>query len=189
MGFETCTTSAGAKVLFSISSSDSVPTTNTAILAATTWKTPLTILFSRDLHILSLPKTVDPLGVHVPMTLHEQPMNTPCSKAWTLPGQSTHLTKQPWFIIRPTRLVSLGATRLVEHTACSTFRHFLWPQTATYLGDGSPSTFGAYQFPFAASFRIWLSSACSATNFFNGEFSFSRDFNCFAISGCMPPYF
>ena len=34
-----------------------------------------------------------------------------------------------------------------------------------------------------------MSRAWSATNFFNREFSFSRDFNCFTITGCIPPYF
>ncbi len=147
------------------------------------------MLFSRDLHVLSFPKTVDPLVVYVPMTLDEQSMNTLSSKTWTLPGQSTHFTKQPWFIIRPARLVSLGTTRLVEHTARSTFRHFLWPQTATYLGDCSPSTFRAYQFPFAASFKISMSRACSATIFFSRPFSFCRALSSLAISGAMPPYF
>ena len=164
------------------------PTTHAAILAAT-WKTPLTMLFSRDLHVLSLPKTVDPLGVHVPMTLDEQPMYAISSKTWTLPGQSTHLTKQLWFITRSARLVSLGTTRLIEHATCPTFRHFLWPQTATYLGDRSPSAFGAYQFPFAASFKISMSRACSATIFFSRPFSFCRALSSFAISGAIPPYF
>ncbi len=116
-------------------------------------------------------------------------MNTLRSKTWTLPGQSTHLTKQPWFIIRPASLVSLGTTRLIEHAARSTFRHFLWPQTATYLSDRSPLTFGAYQFPFAASFKISMSRACSATIFFSRPFSFCRPLSSFAISGAMPPYF
>ena len=123
------------------------------------------------------------------MTLDQQSMNAIRSKAWTLPGQSTHLAKQSWFIVWPSRLVALGTTRLVEHTACSTFRHFLWPQTATHFGDRSPSTFGAYQFPFAASFKISMSRACSATIFFSRPFSFCRAFSSFAISGAMPPYF
>jgi len=72
------------------------------------------------LHVLSFPKTVDAFVVYVPMTLDEQPMNTLSSKAWTLPGQSAHLTKQSWFIIRSARLVSLGAARLIEYAARST---------------------------------------------------------------------
>ena len=116
-------------------------------------------------------------------------MNALRSKAWALPGQSTHLAKQSWFIVWPARLVPLGTTRLVEHTACSTFRHFLRPQTATYFGDRSPSTFGAYQFPFAASFKISMSRACSATIFFSRAFSFCRAFSSLVISGAMPPYF
>ena len=147
------------------------------------------MLFSRDLHVFSLPKTVDALIVHAPMTPDQQPMNAFGPKAWTLPGQSTHFTKQPWFIIRPLQLVSLGTARLVEYTARSTLRHFLWPQTATHLGDRSPSTFGVYEFPFAASFKISMSRACSATIFFSRAFSFCKALSSFAIFGCMPPYF
>ena len=36
---------------------------------------------------------------------------------------------------------------------------------------------------------LLLRRACSATIFFSRAFSFSRALNCFAISGCMPPYF
>ena len=123
------------------------------------------------------------------MTLDQQSMNTLRSKAWALPGQSTHLTKQSWFIVWPARLVSLSATWLVEHAACATLRHLLWPQTATHFDDRSPSSFGAYQFPFAASFKISMSSACSATIFFSRAFSFCRAFSSLVISGAMPPYF
>jgi hypothetical protein len=36
----------------------------------------------------------------------------------------------------------------------------------------SPSKFGAYQFPFVASFKISIASACSVTIFFSRAFSF-----------------
>ena len=98
--------------------------THTAILAAT-GKTASAMLFSRDLHVLSLPKSVDSLVVYLPMTFHKQPMNAIGPVAWTLPRQTTHLTKQLGFIIRPARLVSLRTTRLIEHTARPTLRHFL----------------------------------------------------------------
>ncbi len=164
------------------------PVTHAAILAAT-GETSFAMLFSRDLHVLSLPKTVDSLLVYVPVACNKQTMNTLGPEAWTLPGQSSHLTKQLRFIIWSTRLVSLGVTRLIEDAASTALRYLPWPQTATYFGDHTPTTFGAYQFPFAASFRISMSSACSATIFFNRAFSFSRALSCLAISGCMPPYF
>ena len=123
------------------------------------------------------------------MTLDQQPMNAIRSKAWAPAGQSTHLTEQSPFIVGPPRLVTLGTTWLVEHAAGATLRHLLWPQTATHLGDRSPTSFGAYQFPFAASFKISMSSACSATIFFSRAFSFCRAFSSLVISGAMPPYF
>ena len=104
-----------------------------------------------------------------------------------LPGQSPHLSKQALFIGRPTRLITLCSSRLIEYTTRLTLRYLVGPQTATYLVDRPPSAFGAYQFPFAASLRISMSRAWSATNFFNREFSFSRAFNCLTISGCIIP--
>ena len=77
------------------------------------------MLFSRDLHVLLLPQSVNPFGIHSPVTGHEQPMNPLRPKAWTLPGQGSHFTQQPGFIIRPSRLVSLSAARLPQHSACA----------------------------------------------------------------------
>ena len=147
------------------------------------------MLFSRDLHVLPLPEMVDPLVVDVPVTLQRLPINTFSPKGWTLPGHSTHLTKQPWFIIWPVRLVSLGTTRWIERATCSMLRSLLGPQTATHLGDRSPPPSGAYPFPFADSFKISMSRAWSATIFFSRTFSFRRALTSFAISGCLPPYF
>jgi hypothetical protein len=61
------------------------PMTYTTILAATR-KTTAAVLFSRDLHVLLLPKTVNAFVIDVPMSLHQPSMNTVCSKAGTLPG-------------------------------------------------------------------------------------------------------
>ena len=71
-----------------------------------------------------------------------------------LPGQSPHLSKQPWLIGQRTWLITLRSSWLIEHTTRSTFRYLLGPQTSTYLSDRVPSMFGAYQFPFVASLRI-----------------------------------
>ena len=147
------------------------------------------MLFSGDLHVLSLSETVDPLVVDVPVTFQHLSINTFSPKSWALPGQSTHFTKQPWFIIRPWRLVSLDAARLVEHATCSTLRNQLGSQMATHLGDPSPLPFGAYQFPFTVSFQISISRAWLATIFFNRTFSFHSNLSSFSISRCLPPYF
>ena len=145
--------------------------TDTAILTATR-KTPLAMLFSRDLHVLSLPKSMYSLVIDSPVTLHQQVMNALGSESWPLSGQGSHLAKQASLIIRSTRLVTLRTARLTEYSTGSTFRYFLRPQTATHFDDCSSATFGAYQFPFAASFRISISRACSATSFFRRAFSF-----------------
>jgi|GEM_PF-5117005 len=50
----------------------------------------------------------------------------------------------------------------------------LGPQTTTHLGDRASSPLGAHQFGRAASFKISISSACSATSFFKRAFSFSK---------------
>ena len=61
------------------------PMTNTAILAATR-KTTAAMLFSRDLHVLLLPKTLHAFVIHMPMSLDQQTMNPFRSKAGALPG-------------------------------------------------------------------------------------------------------
>ena len=127
--------------------------------------------------------------VDVPVKLQQLPINTFSLKAWTLPGYSTRLTKQPWFIIWPVQVVSLGTARWIEHAICATLRNLLGPQTATHLGDRSPRPLGPYPFPFTASFKISMSRACLATIFFNWTLSFHRALSSFTISGCLPPYF
>ena len=139
--------------------------TDTAILTATR-ETPLAMLFFRNLHVLSFPKSMNSLVIDSPVTLHQQVMNSLGSKTWPLPGQSSHLAKQAGLVIRPTRLVTLCTSRLAEYSTGPAFRHFLRPQTTTNFTDSSSTTFGAYQFPFAASFRISMSRAWSATSFF-----------------------
>ena len=99
------------------------------------------MLFSRDLHVLSLPKTVDAFLVYPPVAFHQQAMDALGSEAWTLPSQSTHFTKQLRLIVRPARLVTLCVARLTEDTARATLRHFLRPQTDTWAASG-PSRHG-----------------------------------------------
>ena len=139
--------------------------------------------------MLLLPKAVDTLVIHSPMTLNEKTVDTFRSKTWALTSQRTHFTKQLWFIRWTPRLVTLSTTWLTKHATRTTLRNLAWPQTTTYLGNRSTSTFGADQFPFAASFNISMSRACSATSFFSRAFSFCRAFSSFVISGCIPPYF
>ena len=93
------------------------------------------------------------------------------------------------FVRTATSNVPLRSAGLTKNTAGTTLRNSLGPQTTTHLGDRTSSPLGAHQFGRAASFRISLSSACSATSFFKRAFSFSKDRSCLVISGAIPPYF
>ena len=149
----------------------------------------LTMLFSRDLHMFSLPESMDTFLIHCPTALRQQLVNASRSEARALTSQQTHLTEQTRFIVCPTRLIPLGVAWLTQNAAGTTLRDSFWPQTATHGGYRASATFRAYQFPLAASLRISISRACSATIFFSLAFSFSRASSCLAISGFMPPYF
>ena len=69
------------------------PMADAAVLATARYPSSA-MLLSRDLHVLLLPKTVNTLVIHLPLTIDEQTVDPLCSKAWTLPGQCSHLTKQ-----------------------------------------------------------------------------------------------
>ena len=105
--------------------------------------------------------------------------------AWPQP----HLTKQPWFIIWPMQLVSLGTERWIEHATCLMRRNLLESQTATHLGDRSSPTWGVTSFPS----RLPSKSPCREPGWppssSAGHFSFRRALSPLAISGCLPPYF
>ena len=78
------------------------------------------MLFSRDLHVFMLPKAVDTLVVHLPITRDQKPMNTLRSEARTLPSQRAHLAEQLGFIMRTPRLVTLRTAWLTEYPAGAT---------------------------------------------------------------------
>jgi hypothetical protein len=75
--------------------------THATILAAAREMSP-TMLFSWNLHVFPLPKSVYPFVIHLPATSDQQPVNAFCSETWTLPGQNTHLLKQSRFLLGPT---------------------------------------------------------------------------------------
>jgi hypothetical protein len=79
------------------------------------------LLFSRDLHVLSLPESMDSLVIDSPVTLHQQVMNALGSGSGSLSGQGSHLAKQAILVIRSTRLVTLRTARLAEYSTGSTF--------------------------------------------------------------------
>ena len=162
-----------------------------AVLAATQGQATLSVLFSRDLHVLLLPQTVNPLRVHAPAVGCQLTMDPRDSVTRICSTDATHLQQQtpvPRFALSRVTTVTVRAARLLQNPANTTFRHPIRPQTTTDFPARRNSP-GAYQFPWAASRRISISRTWSATTFFRREFSFCNAFNCLAIAGCMPPYF
>lgn len=147
------------------------------------------MLLSGNLHLLSLPKSMHALVVHLPTGRHDRLMDTGSTEARPKPGNLPHLAQKLCFVSRTPGLISLGAAWLAQHATDAAFRNVLWPQATTDFVDRSSPTLGADQFPFAASLRISMSKACSATSFFSRAFSCRTAFSSLAISGCIPPYF
>lgn len=164
------------------------PVSDAAALAASRQTSP-TMLFSWDLHVFRLPETVDPFVVHRPAGCDQLLMHTRTSIPRPVAGDPPHLFEETRLIGTLSAAVSLRTPRLTKYPAGSTLGNVLGPQTTAYLFYGPSPTFGGYQFPFAASLRISMSSACSATSFFRRAFSFCSAFSSLAISGCIPPYF
>ena len=116
-------------------------------------------------------------------------VNSGTTKSWTLTGQATHPVQKQSFLRRSVGLVTLGAAWLTQYPACSSLGDLIRPQTTTYFFDSSSASFGAHQFPLAASLRISMSKAWFATSFFKRTFSCCKAFSSFAIAGAIPPYF
>ena len=100
-----------------------------------------------------------------------------------------HLTKQPWFIIWPMQLVSLGTERWIEHATCLMLRNLLESQTATHLGNRSSPTWGVTSFPSRLPSKSPHRGPARLSSSSAGHFSFRRALSPLAISGCLPPYF
>ncbi len=146
-------------------------TADAAVLTATV-KPSSAVLFSRDLHVFLFPKPMHPLVVDLPAGGNNRPVDARTTETRPSSSNTPHLSEQAPFIGTLPRTISLGAAGLAQHPAGSTLGNLLRPQTTTHFFHGPSPTFGAYQFPWAASLRISMSRACSATSFFSREFSF-----------------
>jgi hypothetical protein len=100
-----------------------------------------------------------------------------------------HHTEQLAVAVYLPGTVPLSASVLAEHTTDPSFRDLLLPQGPPDGFHRPTATLGASQFGRAASLRISMSKAWSATNFFSLEFSFWSSWSCFAIFGSIPPNF
>lgn len=87
-------------------------------------------------------------------------------------NHSPHLLEQLAVLVKYLRLVTLRTTGLFKYPASSSLGNLFWPQTLADGIDRPSPALGAYKFGRAASFRISMSSAWSATNRFSLAFSF-----------------
>jgi len=69
-----------------------------ATVFASTCATSTTMLFSRHLHVFSLPKSMDSLVIDGPVAGYQSPIDSLGPEAWTLPSKKTHLLQQTNFI-------------------------------------------------------------------------------------------
>lgn len=81
--------------------------------------------------------------------------------------------------------LALAESRLIQGSARRALGD---PEALPHPLYGSTPPRRAQKFPLATSFRIWLSSACSATMRFSRAFSFSSSRSRFASSAFIPPY-
>ena len=118
------------------------------------------------------PEAMDPLEVHPPACAQEKLVNPLTAKPRIPLAPATQFLDQPSFIVRLAAMVTLRRARLTQHSADTAFRHAITPQaTADHL-NSPPASLGAHQFGRAASRRIWLSNAWSATSRLSRAFSF-----------------
>ena len=118
----------------------------------------------------------------------QQLMNTLATETWSIICNRSHQLDQRLVLAGLLETVTLRTARLIQDTARLSLRDLIVPQTTAYNVNRSTPPFGADQFGRAASFKINMSNAWSATNFLSREFSFSSSLSCFAICGSIPPY-
>lgn len=129
------------------------------------------MLFSWNLHVLLPPQSFDPLMIDPPTIGDQLPMRARAAETRSLAGDPPHLRQQPRFVGTTTRRVTLRVTGLTQHATGPSLRNFFWPQTTTNFRHRAPASFGAHQFPLAASRKISMSRAWFATTFFKRAFS------------------
>ena len=75
-------------------------------------------------------------------------------------------SEEPCFVWAATQSITLRVAGLAQHSTGPPLRNLLPPQTTTHFRDRASASFGAHQFPLAASRKISMSSAWFATSFF-----------------------
>ena len=122
----------------------------------------------------------DPLysfGIHPPTLPTKQRCDPSIAIATIFARQLDDPSHQPILVRGDLRSMPLSRSRLAQHSASPTLGH---PQPLAHVVDGLVPSSRAQNFPEATSWRIALSSACSATSFLSRVFSFSSSFKRFA---------
>ena len=132
------------------------------------------MLLLRHLHRFFSPEAFDAFMVDCPSQTTEFAVNTRAAKPGPPAGNPPHLPEQLPLVGRATLDVTLRRAGMPQRATGTTLRYLLRPQTATDFAGGPSTPLGAYQFPFAASFRISMSRAWFATSFFRSAFSSAR---------------
>lgn len=102
----------------------------------------------------------------------QQLVHSIAAVAWEELHDPTHLLQELPIPIHFLGMMSLRPPMLVKHSAGSTFRDPLMPQASADGIYRSSPTLRAYKFGRAASFKINMSRAWSATRRFSLAFSF-----------------
>ena len=126
-----------------------------------------------NLQTLPPPDPLDHRQADLPAGIAEQSMDTTIAIPTIIRRQRDDVGGQPLLVCIVPRWVALRRAGLAKHPASPPLRY---GQHATDLLDRLTATGGAQKFSLDASWRIALSSARSATSFFNRAFSRSRSF-------------
>lgn len=126
--------------------------------------------------MLLLPDPMNPLDVHSPPAEHIRTSQNLMRPFAPIPRERLndlpHHGKQFTVAVNLPGTVPLRASVLTEHLADPSFRGLLMPQGPPDGFHRPTATLGATQFGRAASFKISMSKAWSATSLFSLVFSF-----------------
>ena len=117
------------------------------------------MLLSGNLHVFLPPQSLDPLVINTPTISNQLPKGALAAETGPLTGDPAHLREEPGFVRSATQSITLRVAGLAQHPTGPPLRNLFRPQTTTHLRDRAAASFGAHQFPLAASRKISMSSA------------------------------
>src|SRR5215218_2073526 len=126
-----------------------------------------------------------PLLVYWPTFAPQKSPHPSVTVAGVLPRELDHPLGQPAIPFSLLTHVALARPGLSDHPARPTLGD---PQPSPNVLDGGPPPGRAQKFPRLTSFRMSMSTACSATIFFRRAFSDSSSLRRFIASPFMPPW-